>query len=91
MPPEEAIHRLHGALGSLKGASPPRVNAGAVVTAIGMSSFSWGETVEAFVQPGPGRCLVTVRSKSAFALIDWGKNKKNVEHALAQLQPAPPR
>lgn len=90
MPPEEAMHRLYGALGSLKGAGPPRVDGPWVTTTIGMSAWSWGETVSAYVQPGPGRCLLTVRSNSAFALVDWGKNKKNVERALARLHQPPP-
>ena len=89
MPPEEAMRRLHGALGSLPKASPPHVNGAWVTTSIGASAWSWGETVSAYVQPGPGRCLLTVRSKSAFALIDWGKNKRNVERALAHVLQRP--
>jgi len=90
MPPEEAMRRLYGALGSLPGASQPRVDGPWVTTSIGVSVWSWGETVSACVQPGPGRCLLTVRSNSVFALVDWGKNKKNVEGALAQLSQPPP-
>lgn len=88
--PDEAIHRLYGVLGSLNGAAPPRVEGPWVTTQIGISAFSWGETVAACVSPGPGRCLITIRSKSAFALIDWGRNKKHVETALARLQHPPP-
>ncbi|MGB9377163.1 MAG: hypothetical protein WCB04_06580 [Mycobacteriales bacterium] len=87
MSPDEAMHRLFNALGSLRGAGQPRVNVPWVTTEIGPSLWSWGESVSACVQPGPGRCLLTVRSKSAFALVDWGRNKKHVETALSRLYP----
>ena len=89
IPPQEAIHRLYGALGSLPRASGLRVDGPWVSAHIGMSFLSWGEHVAAHVQAVPGRCLVTVRSKSDFALIDWGKNKKNVETVLARVAPPP--
>lgn len=89
MPPEEAMHRLYGVLASLPGASQPRVDGAWIITNIGVSMWSCGETVTAYVQPGPGRCLLTVQSKSAFTLVDWGKNKKNVETALARLHQQP--
>ena len=91
MSADEAVHRLYGAISSLRGAGPPQVEGPWVTTQIGMSGFSWGETVAAYVQPGPDRCWVTVRSKSDFALVDWGKNKKNVQTVLDHmLQPPPP-
>ncbi len=92
MPPQEALHRLYTALAALPQAATPRVEGQWVTTTIGTSMWSWGETVAAYVQASPRGSLITVRSKSAFALVDWGKNKKNVEKALAGLNaPAPPQ
>jgi len=87
MSPEEAMHRLYAALGSVPKASRPQVDGPWIKTSIGMSIWSWGETMVGHVQPGPGRCMVTIRSNSAvtMTLFDWGKNQKNVEAALTQL------
>lgn len=90
VPPQEATNMLLAALGALPKASPPRVDGAWVTTNIGVSGMSWGENVAGFVQPGPGRCMITVRSKSVFGLVDWGKNKKNVEATLARLHGPPP-
>ena len=88
--PDEALHRLYTAFGAIKGAGPARVHGAWVTANVGTSMASWGETVEGVVQPGPDRCLLTVRSKSAFALVDWGKNKKNVEAVITALNQQPP-
>jgi len=85
--PQEVTQRLFHALGSLPGASPPLVQGPSISTNLGTSMMSWGERVTAHVQPGPQGCLVTVRSVSAFALVDWGRNKKNVNAVLSRLAP----
>jgi uncharacterized protein (DUF1499 family) len=82
MSPDEAIHRFYGILCSLPRASPPCVEGASVWTNIGPSIWSWGETVGAHIEPRPGRCLITVRSTSTFAFIDWGVNKRNVDTVL---------
>jgi hypothetical protein len=88
--PEAVTQRLYEAMASLKGASPPLVQGQWVTTNLGMSAMSWGERVSAHVQAAPGGSVVTVRSVSAFALVDWGKNKKNVGKVLAWIVPATP-
>jgi len=85
MSPDEAIHRLYGILGTMPRAKQPRVEQGWVWTKMGWSAASRGETRGGFVEPGPGRCLITVRSISNFALIDWGVNRRNVEAVLNRL------
>jgi hypothetical protein len=88
--PEAVTQRLYEALASLKGASAPLVQGQWVTTNLSVSAMSWGERVSAYVQAAPGGCVVTVRSASAFALVDWGKNKKNVTKVLAWIVPAAP-
>lgn len=47
-----------------------------IVASAGMSVKSWGEKVHVnFLSDNS----ISVTSKSKFALIDWGKNKNNVE------------
>jgi len=49
---------------------------------------SWGENVTATVGFGPAGSLVTLVSECAMPtqLLDWGKNRANVERIVAQLR-----
>jgi len=50
----------------------------------GMSFTSWGENLLIKVEPSAeGRAHVTVTSTLKMQLVDWGKNKKNVEALVA--------
>ncbi len=53
---------------------------------------SWGENVEAWISQGPEGAAIQLRSECSLPtqVIDWGKNRKNVERivgALRQLVP----
>lgn len=90
--PQELTQRLYHALAALRGSGLPVVQGPWVSTEVGMTLMSWGERVTALVQPGPHACLVTVKSTSTFALIDWGRNKKHVTAVLARIAaPLPPQ
>lgn len=49
---------------------------------------SWGENVSATVGFGPQGAVVTLRSECAMPtqLVDWGKNRKNVERIVEALR-----
>ena len=61
---------------------------------IGVGMMSWGEKVTITVAEAPGGSSVHIHSKCSFPLqlVDYGKNRKNVEKIIAGLQPpaAPP-
>ncbi len=87
--PEAATHRLAQALQALPRSRRLTVAPPWVTVKIGMSLWSWGESVTAHVQTVPGRgCFVTVRSVSAINLVDWGINRRNVETVLSWIMPA---
>ncbi|HUP87447.1 MAG TPA: DUF2510 domain-containing protein [Acidimicrobiales bacterium] len=62
-----------------------------------MTAFSWGENADIRVWPtGDGLVGVAIGSKLKFGLVDWGKNKRNVERLFGRidaflLDPPPPR
>lgn len=86
--PTAAIHVWHRAQDVLR-AMPnvSNVNAvpGAVQAQLNMSMTSWGEKLTVSLAEFPGGTNVHIHSTCSFGLqlVDWGKNKKNVEH-LAQ-------
>lgn len=51
----------------------------------GISFTSWGEEILVQVQVANGITYLNMQSKSAFALIDWGKNQSNVDKFIATL------
>jgi len=56
---------------------------GWIVAKAPMSFRSWGERVEVVVgAPDSSWAYVTVSSRSIFGLIDWGKNRENVERVV---------
>ncbi len=57
-----------------------------IVASTGMSVKSWGEKIHVnFLTDNS----ISVTSKSKFALIDWGKNKNNVERFRARVLKVP--
>ena len=60
---------------------------GLITVSAGMSAFSWGENAEIRVgEVSPGLQSVSVRSALKFGLVDWGRNKKNVDRLFARIQ-----
>jgi hypothetical protein len=58
-----------------------------VVAAVSFNLWSYGENnLIQITEPTPGQPLVNVSSSSVFALIDWGKNKRNIDRLFAQIQ-----
>jgi hypothetical protein len=58
-------------------------SSGTIVATTGVSLRSWGEKIPIVVtESEPGKSMVSVASKSKMALVDWGKNKQNVERIL---------
>ena len=57
---------------------------------VGVSAVSWSEEVSIDVAPGskPGSSVVSVKSRS-WQLIDWGKNRGNVETIVARIRGRP--
>ena len=57
---------------------------GQILVTTGVSFKSWGEKLPISVSESqPGKAVVSVASSSKMALVDWGKNKQNVERILA--------
>ena len=55
----------------------------------GITWRSWGEDLTVVVEEvGPERTRVTVSSMLKFGLVDWGKNKRNVDDVLYQISQA---
>ena len=55
-----------------------------IVAHVGVSFWSWGENINIAMTVTPsGSTAVTIYSASSYALVDWGKNRKNVEKILA--------
>lgn len=53
---------------------------GTIRASSGMTMFSWGENLELNVIPvGAEATAVSMGSGLKFGLIDWGKNRKNIE------------
>jgi hypothetical protein len=67
---------------------------GLITVSAAMSAFSWGENAEIRVwEVHPGRAGVRIRSALKFGLVDWGRNKKNVDRLfgrIAELLTNPP-
>lgn len=93
VPPEQVAQRAQQVISGMPKVTgmittPPYVQA-----KVGMGWASWGEKISVHIAPGPGGTAVHVRSECAFPLqlVDYGKNRKNVEHIVQGLTPNPPR
>lgn len=68
---------------------------GVATLSTGMTMASWGENLDLHVLPaGPGAVSVTLSSGLKFGLVDWGRNKRNIDRFFTALSsmvlPAPP-
>lgn len=91
LPPERAEAALyqaflHAGLTSVSG------GAGEMRGTVPTSMSSWGERVVATIAFGQHGATVRLRSESLLptTLIDFGRNRKNVEKVLAALRPLAP-
>lgn len=52
------------------------------------SMSSWGEVIMVYLSEVSGETVVEVESRCKFPLqiIDWGKNKKNVQYIIQELE-----
>lgn len=59
---------------------------------VSMGMRSWGENVLATIRYGPRGAVLTLRSECALPtqVIDWGKNRQNVELIVEALRPLAP-
>ncbi len=58
-----------------------------IIAAVSFNFWSYGENITIQVsEPSPGRPAVTASSSSVFALIDFGKNKRNINRFFAEVQ-----
>jgi hypothetical protein len=60
---------------------------GTILLTSSVSLASWGENVSVQVgQVQPGTISVGIRSSLKFGLVDWGKNKKNLDAQFARIE-----
>lgn len=89
LPPEEALARCRAALEANRHFRDVRVDpaSGTVNARSRMSWASFGEVIECRVQPGDGGSTLEIRSRSAVrsTIVDYGKNRENVERIRAFL------
>lgn len=81
-PPAQVWDQAQRVVYALSGAQPVPVGPGMMRASVGASLWSWGEDVTLRFATGPAGTSVHIRSECKFPLqlIDWGRNKKNVEH-----------
>lgn len=82
-------HRAQEVLGALPQLSSLDSGPGQVSALISISVTSWGEQVTVSVSEASEGTVIDIHSKSRFPLqvIDWGRNKRNVERVAEGLQP----
>lgn len=85
---EAAVYQAFCASGLQSVAGGGGVMRGSVPT----SWASWGENVTATIGHGPRGAVVALRSECAFALtlVDWGKNRKNLDRVVTELRALAP-
>lgn len=56
-----------------------------ILASTGMSLASYSETIEVWIEPNG---ILTINSKCAMPTqcVDWGKNRRNVEYFIAELE-----
>jgi uncharacterized protein (DUF1499 family) len=97
LPSDQALALCRSAVTQVPRASDVQVDAAAAMVAarVGMSWASFGEHIECRVTPAEGAAVVSIRSRPVLAttLVDYGKNRENVERIRAYMarraSPAP--
>jgi hypothetical protein len=93
-PKSDAMARLQRALGALGQVDVTRLDGeeGYIEATVGRTGNSWGEELLINVRSAPVGSTIEVISRSRFQLLDHGKNKRNIDRILQQLQaPQEPR
>lgn len=86
--PDVALQRAHQALTGVKRVKEVQsTSPTSLVGKVGFSMASYGETITVDVAPTAAGSRVTVTSKPTvgFQLVDWGKNRRNIEQVIAAL------
>lgn len=91
LPPQQAEAAVYQALVSA-GVTGARGGGGFLRGAYTVSLLSWGEDVTASIGFGQRGSVVTLTSESSMPtqVVDWGRNRRNVERILGHLRAAAP-
>lgn len=87
--PEDVFSALKNSISQIQGFKVRNINDFGLSMDIsaGMSWKSWGETIQISILPSPVfDSILSIKSKSHYALADWGKNKENIYNILSELQ-----
>lgn len=90
LPPDHAITLCRSAVEQLRGVRAVGVDAATLRARVGMSWASAGESIECRVQPVADGSSVEIRSRPLLrtTMVDYGKNRENVQHIRAFLSGA---
>lgn len=92
-PPEQVAQRTQQVLASMPKVSGVWHNPPVVTASTGVGMMSWGEKITVHISEAPGGSDVRIHSECSFPLqlVDYGKNKKNVQYLVDGLAaPAQP-
>lgn len=91
LPPEQVAPLVQQALATVPKANGIYLNPPTITASTGIGAFSWGEKLLVHLSRVPDGTEVMVRSECAFPLqlVDYGKNRKNVEQILRALPGQP--
>lgn len=86
-PPEQVAQRVCHVVAALPKAAGVALNPPYVTASIGTGLWSWGEKILVQLSEVPGGSAVRIRSECVFPLqlVDYGKNRRNVEQIVAGL------
>lgn len=92
LPPEQVAALAQQALATVPKAAGIFVQPPTITASTGVGVWSWGEKLLVHLSRVPEGTQVHVRSECAFPLqlVDYGKNRKNVEQIVAGLQAGTP-
>lgn len=86
-PPDQVAQRVCQVVAALPKAAGVTLNPPYVTASIGTGLWSWGEKILVQLSEVPGGAAVRIRSECVFPLqlVDYGKNRRNVEQIVAGL------
>lgn len=90
-PPQQVEGAVYQAFASA-GLTSVRGGGGTMYGSVPFGWRSWGENVSATIGFGPRGAVVTLHSECAMPtqLLDWGKNRKNIERVVEALRTVAP-